>query len=98
MCGRSSGACALSLLLSGQPRRDVGLSVDEVRLFAHAGDDVAPSSERFWHDAYALRRGTDGSVACPDSLRCLAADVLSAGKAAVLMRHSRASGSRHAAP
>jgi len=57
---------------------------------------VAPSSERFWHEAYALRRGADGSVACPDSLRCLATDVLSAGKAAVLMRHSQASGARHA--
>jgi len=59
---------------------------------------MAPSSERFWHHAYALRRGADGSVACPDSLRCLAADVLSAGKAAVLMRHSQASVSRHAMP
>lgn len=64
----------------------------------YPGQDVTPASERFWHDAYSLRRTSDGGVACPDCLRSLAADVLSAGKAAVLLRHSQASQSQCALP
>ncbi len=57
---------------------------------------MSSASERFWHDAHALRRFPDGRIACPDCLRGTAADVLSAGKAAVLLRHSLTSASRHA--
>ena len=61
-----------------------------------AAQNVPSASELFWHDAYALRSFPDGRIACPDCLRGVAADVLSAGKAAVLLRHSQASASRHA--
>ena len=58
---------------------------------------MPPASERFWDDAYALRHFPDGRAACPDCLRDVVADVLSAGKAAVLLRHSLAADTRHAA-
>ena len=50
---------------------------------------VDADSDRFWEEAYVLRRAADASVACPTFLQPLASEILDCGRSLVLLRQQQ---------